>query len=162
MLCGCPLSILYQVDFTLRISTLNPLSGWFYSADIHSQSYIRLILLGGYPLSIPYQVVSPRRISTVYSQSYIRLILLCGYPLSILYRVDFTLRISTLNPISGWLYSADIHSQYHIRLFLLYGYLQCILNPISGCFYLLKSPLNPSVYQVFSSEEIFYGTRMSF
>jgi hypothetical protein len=101
-LCGFPLSILYQVDFTLHISTLNqddftprvsipisgcftlqiftinPISGCFHSTDIHP---------------------------------YIRLLLLFGYPLSVLYQVDYTLRISNLNPISGLFYSADIYSQ---------------------------------------------------
>jgi hypothetical protein len=36
LLCGYPLSILYQVDFTLRISTLTPISGCFSSTDIYS------------------------------------------------------------------------------------------------------------------------------
>ncbi len=99
-----------------------PLTGRGHSADFHSQSYNRLILLSGYPLSILYQDDFTLQIFTInpisgcfhstdippYIRllllfgsplsvlSYIRLILLCGYQLSILYRVDFTLRISTL------------------------------------------------------------------
>ncbi len=109
-----------------------PLIGRGHSADFHSQSYIRLILLCIYPLSI--------RMILLHGYPYLyQVALLCRYSLSILSRVASTPRISI--PISGCFYSSDIHSQSYIRLIILCGYPISILYQVY--FTLRISTLNP-------------------